>query len=230
MVRDLTTKLNSVELKMATYAQRLDAVEAAQADFTAKLAALQARTIITPATGATYAAAAAPAIVPASVNDVVRELNLRAAKRGNIIISGLRSSPAGTDTATVTDLLRTELNINASVTHCSRLGKPADDATRPRRLLVTVSSDVDSTAAIRSAKKLRSSTDAYVRDNVYINADLTPEQRTQDYNLRCELKRRRAAGETNLVIRDGAVTIKKTRAAAPTAVTQAAAPVAVATN
>lgn len=121
MVRDLTTKLNSVELKMATYAQRLDAVEAAQADFTAKLTALQARTI-TPATGATYAAAAAPAIVPASVNDVVRELNLRAAKRGNIIISGLRSSPAGTDTATVTDLLRTELNINANVTHCSRLG------------------------------------------------------------------------------------------------------------
>jgi septal ring factor EnvC (AmiA/AmiB activator) len=55
MVHDLTTKLNSVELKMATYAQRLNAVEAAQADFTAKLAALEARTI-TPATGATYAA------------------------------------------------------------------------------------------------------------------------------------------------------------------------------
>ena len=60
---------------------------------------------------------------------------------------------------------------------------------------------------------MRSSADAHVRDNVYINADLKPEQRKLDYNLRCELKRRRAAGELNLVIRNGAVQIKNMAAA-----------------
>jgi hypothetical protein len=91
-----------------------------------------------------------------------------------------------------------------------RLGKPTDD-NHPRLLLVTLSSDSNSSSAIRSAKKLSSSADAHIRDNVYINVDLTPEQRKLNCNLRCELKRRRAAGELNLVIRNGAVQIKKPR-------------------
>ena len=84
-------------------------------------------------------------------------------------------------------------------------------------LSCTVSSDVDARTAIRSATKLHCSTDDHIRDNVYLNADLTPEQRKADYDLRTELKRRRAAGEQNLIIRDGRLVTKQSRPAASSA-------------
>ena len=73
---------------------------------------------------------------------------------------------------------------------------------------------------IRVAIRLRRSTNNHTRDNVFINRDLTPEQRAFDYELRQELKRRRAMGEANLVIRNGKVCEKLTR---PTAAAAAAA-------
>jgi hypothetical protein len=60
-------------------------------------------------------------------------------------------------------------------------------------------------------------TDNHTRDNVFINRDLTPEQRAFDYELRKDLKRRRAAGEQNLVIRNGKVCEKQARPAAAAA-------------
>jgi hypothetical protein len=202
-VRDFTLRFTHFENKMAAYATRLDSVEQAQAAIVAQFATLQAKvtanstadftacldvverahadtnaklTALQAAPPIITAAKDAPAApVPSSLlvlNDVVRDLDLRAAKKGNLVISGLRPSSARDDTVAVADILRTELNITANVTHCVRLGKPTDD-NHPRRLLVTLSSDSDSSSAIRSAKKLRSSTDAHVRDNVYINADLT---------------------------------------------------------
>lgn len=77
------------------------------------------------------------ALVPSSqlvLNDVVRELDPRAARKGNLAISDLRPLPGREDA--VADLLRTELNITVKVTHCVRLGRPTDD-NHSRRLLVT---------------------------------------------------------------------------------------------
>ena len=42
----------------------------------------------------------------------------------------------------------------------------------------------------------------------FLNADLTKEQRSREFKLRAELKRRRLFGELNLVIRDGRVITK----------------------
>ena len=47
-----------------------------------------------------------------------------------------------------------------------------------------------------------------MRDNIYFNTDLTPDQRTVQFNARNEIKRHRAASEIDLIIRSGRV-IKK---------------------
>jgi hypothetical protein len=78
-------------------------------------------------------------------------------------------------------------------------------------LLATLSSDQDVNKVLRSAKKLRESTDKHVREHVYVNADRTREQRVLDYNLRKELRQRVSTGESNLIIRNGRVTKKPTR-------------------
>ena len=157
-------------------------------------------------TGAT-AASPAPAFSsptpPLVVNDVVRELDMRASKKANIVLSGPRSSSTMSDSTAVHDLLRNELRLNATVVCCIRLGKPSADINRSQRLLVTLSSDADARTAVRLAKNLRNSRDAHTRDHVYLNADLTPEQGKLDYDLRSEFKRRSAAGEQDLIIRNG---------------------------
>ena len=45
----------------------------------------------------------------------------------------------------------------------------------------------------------------------YISPDLTKAQREKAYQLRVERRRRSAAGETNLVIRNGAVVARESR-------------------
>lgn len=122
------------------------------------------------------------------LNEVVRKLDPKAARKGNFVISGLRLSFTRYDSVAVADFLCTELKITANVTYCVRLSKPTDD-NHPCPLLATLSSDTDSSTVIPSTTKIRSSIDAHVRENVYINADLIQEQRKLDFNLRCELKR-----------------------------------------
>lgn len=45
----------------------------------------------------------------------------------------------------------------------------------PTRLLITLSSDIDATAVLRSALRLHNFAVAYLRDSVFINSDLKPE-------------------------------------------------------
>ena len=66
---------------------------------------------------------------------------------------------------------------------------------------------------MRLAVKLCNSVNAQVRDHVYLNADLTTDQRKANYDLRTELKRCRAAGEVDLVIRNGKMFTKPRRPA-----------------
>jgi hypothetical protein len=152
---------------------------------------------------------------PFVMEDVVREVNMRASRQANIVLTGILPSPPLTDAGIVTNLLRDELGINAIVTCWSRLGRPSANINRPCALLVTLSSEGDARKAIRSAKRLRSSADSHVRNRVFLNADLTPEQRKVDYDLRMELKRRRAADEADLIIRNGRLHTKALRPAAP---------------
>ena len=52
---------------------------------------------------------------------------------------------------------------------------------------------------------LRSSTNPAVKDKVYINRDLTLQERQDQLALRIELKLRRAAGENDICIRAGKI-------------------------
>ena len=97
-----------------------------------------------------------------------------------------------------------EMNISVTVSHTARLGKHV--TTRPQLLLATLPSADDVKKVLRLAKSLRDSTTISVRDNVYINQDLTQEQRNQQYKLRTELKHQKASGKRNLVIKNGVIT------------------------
>jgi hypothetical protein len=208
--RDLSARLRTCEDLMTSYCTRLSNVERTHDVMAGQISVLQTSVAALNNPAPTLATAAAPSLL--EINDVLHELDLRVTKKANIVISGLLSPvPPLTDSATVMKLLRDELGVNATVISCSRLGKPSADINRPCRLLATLSSDADSFAVMRLATKLRNSTDAHVRQHVFINADMTPEQRKHDYNLRMELKRRRAAGELNLVIRNGKLHIKTPR-------------------
>ena len=100
------------------------------------------------------------------------------AKKANIL-SGIQSLPPLTDAAITIGLLNDELGIGATVVRCPRLGKPSAN-NQPHTLLATLLSDSDASTAICSARKLSSSTNVYVHYHVYLNADLTPEQRKLD--------------------------------------------------
>jgi hypothetical protein len=134
-------------------------------------------------------------------------VRLRSLRNSNIVLSGIPISQTS-DVDSVTNILHDELHINAVVTKCVRLGKPGLPGARPQMLLATLADEKHVTEALHSARMLRLSTSTVIRENVYLNADLTPQQRTTLYNSRMELKRRRAAGEFNLVIRDGCVVSK----------------------
>jgi hypothetical protein len=126
----------------------------------AQFAALQAS--VAAINAAPPPAAATPPPIPPSAPalvKVVRELDLQASKKTNIVLSGIAPSLL-TDADIVTNLLRDELGITANVTRCTRLGKPRADGdrdTRPRLLLVTLSSADTANDVIRAATKLRRS-------------------------------------------------------------------------
>ena len=144
---------------------------------------------------------------PLSVNDVARELRLRATKEANIIISGMPASLDNTDAKLVENLLHDELNISTNVLRCSRLGKP--DQTRPQLVLATLAHASDAREAIKRATALRTSTNVHVRNDIYINPDLTQEQRSIQYKLRTELRLRKAAGELHLIIKNSSIVTRK---------------------
>ncbi len=221
-VRNFTDRLLAYDVQLAAVSTRLDGLDRVKATNAADMADVRAKlAALSPGAGASVPTVITSTTPAVSVNDVVRELDLRSSRKANIVISGLSATAAG-DVAVVSDLLLTELGIAAAVTKCVRLGTPG---TRPQLLLATLADDKLTMEVLRSAKLLRRSTSALVRASVYVNADLTHQQRTAMFNALMELKRRRAAGETDLVIRDGSV-VKKNPPRAAHGATAATAPTA----
>jgi hypothetical protein len=215
--KDLSTKLQLCEQQLAVCSARIDQ---SRAHMQANIDTLQADVLKLKTEASTWPSLHTTIGTPLttlpsspSINKVVHELNLRTSKKANIILSGLQLSDT-TDAVTVEKLLLDELNITTKVSYCTRLGKP--NATRPQLLLATLASADDAKRAIRLAKNLRASTCINIRNHVYLNPDLTQEQRTEQYKLRTDLKNRKASGESNLFIENGRI-ITKTRAAPPTA-------------
>ena len=205
---DLTLKMQAFEQQVVLFTARLDAVERAQLAMRADIDTLMSSSI----TGTGHSSSSAPVATTTAdfatstaVDDLVRERDWRSSRKINIVLSGLKLSLAG-DAEIVKNLLHNDLHIDTTVTRCVRVGQAQPD--RPKLLIATLASEMDARAAIRSATLLRKSISPKVRNNVFLNADLTKEQCSTEFKLRAELKRRRLLGELNLVIRDGRVITK----------------------
>jgi len=113
-------------------------------------------------------------------------------RANNIIISGLQASE--NDVMTVTEMLRSEFEWDAaewpgiSVSKCRRLGKPQEN--KNQLLLVTLDSSDQASYYIKNARILRHSNEKAIRENVYINADLTPPEARAAYELRIQRRQR----------------------------------------
>lgn len=121
---------------------------------------------------------------------VYHDLHDKSRRARNFVISGLPPRSGVSDKDSAFELITKDIAIHVDIKGCKRLGKPVLDRVQP--LLVTVDSQVAAESVIGSARKLRSSADPYVRDHVFINADLTPAESKALYDERC---RRRTLAE-----------------------------------
>jgi len=136
-------------------------------------------------TRAHITAAAVESTVLNTSNDLKR-------RKQNLIITGLPETDGDGDTdhdeQLFLKLCEDHLPVKPlPVRHSARrLGMKTDD--RPRRLLIKLQSEDSVKAVISAAKSLHHSDDEYVRQSVYINADLSPAEAKLAYKKR---KRRR---------------------------------------
>lgn len=106
-------------------------------------------------------------------------------RSSSFIVSGLPSSAVHSDKYIVTELCMNEFNIQVDIVSTKRLGKasPSTDTVQP--LLVHVKNVDHAKLIISSARHLRQSIASLVRDNVYINPNLTKAEASAAYELRC---------------------------------------------
>ena len=123
-----------------------------------------------------------------------------ARRKCNVIVTGLPEPPStsdhdskAADVEAFTNLCEEHLSIKPSLARkgCYRLGKPGQpSSSRPRRLLVHLTSEANATNLLSAARELRRSDDENVARNVFINPDLSPVEAKIAYEQR---QRRRAA-------------------------------------
>lgn len=109
-----------------------------------------------------------------------REKDRRAS---SFIISGLPVSNQLSDQTIVAELCSTEFSVQVEVTNTKRLGQPSANKIQP--LLVNLKNAEQAKNIISSARKLRQSSVPHIKDNVFINANLTKAEATAAYELRC---------------------------------------------
>ena len=134
----------------------------------------------------------------------------------NVIIHGLPEP-----TATEADDRRNEdLNLveqmlhvmncdQVSVNHITRLGTPKEDpSSKPRPVKLSMLSSDARLKVLRNSKNLRVSNDATWK-TVFMHQDLTPRERENRRRLVQQLKDRKSAGETNLIIINGKIVTRR---------------------
>ena len=114
-------------------------------------------------------------------------------RTASFIVSGLAPSNSCTDRNLVSHLCDSELNVHPDITFTKRVGRSVPE--RCQSLLVYVKQPEQAKLIVSLARRLRESQDAYVRDSVYINQNLTKAAARAAYELRC---RRRQAMERKL--------------------------------
>lgn len=124
----------------------------------------------------------------AVLKTVAIERKRQTIRKRNIVISGLPPSASRPDTTLAAQFLTEELQIEANIASCHRLG--AEMENKVQLLKVSLKSEEQASMILRKAKRLRYSVDQFVRSNIFINKDLTKHELLQQYEARC---RRREA-------------------------------------
>lgn len=136
-----------------------------------------------------------------TVLSIADELADRERRKNNLIIFNLpETSDQSKDIAFFNELCQPVFAITVKITKSLRLGKKVENKNRP--LLISLENQ-NNTLYITSRA-------AYLRrhakyENIYIVPDMTKYQRSKHKGLVDELKRRKANGEENLVIRNGEI-------------------------
>jgi len=123
------------------------------------------------------------------------DLDRKQRRTSNIVVSGLAANNSADDDArAVAELLRDEYGWDpnewpgVNIIKVRRLGKTQENKLQP--LLVTLDSQRQAQYYINNAKWLRASSNEDVRDNVFINADMTPSEAKAAYELRVQRRQR----------------------------------------
>jgi hypothetical protein len=107
----------------------------------------------------------------------------------SFIVSGLPTASNCPDKKLVTDLCLHEFNLHVGISSTKRLGKTSSpsssSSTKIQPLLVSVQNPDHAKLIISSARQLRQSVVPVIRDNVFINANLTRAEASAAYELRC---------------------------------------------
>ena len=134
--------------------------------------------------------ASKPVDISNALSSVLAEEKERSKRHLNLIIHNLEEAPSedaqtrkDQDTQKVSEIFK-YLGAKASINNATRLGKKGD---KKRLLKVTVSSDKEKAAILRSCTRLRKESTPSQFSNVYITPDLTPQQQLQNKLLRNKL-------------------------------------------
>jgi hypothetical protein len=112
-------------------------------------------------------------------------------KCGVLIVSGLQPTPSRTDKSLFTDLCSAEFKFQPDIISLKRIGHPQPDKIQP--LLVTLRNVDQAQRLISDARQLRKSTNAAVRNSIFINPNLTRAEAEAAYQAR--MHRRQVARE-----------------------------------
>ena len=156
-------------------------------------------------------------------------------RRANIIIHGVVESASDSvegrvkdDKSVILDLLHDLECDTASVVSAIRLGKrqdrsvmtgakgpdlksgaPTTTPDQPRPLKLVMANEEQQEKVLKMTKNLR---DKMRWKNVFLHQDLTPKQRERRHQLVTELKRRRQAGEGDIIIASNRIVTRRARA------------------
>ena len=115
----------------------------------------------------------------------------RARRARTVIMSGVAESAEDDDSGYIRHLLQTEFEYEPASLMCLRLGN--NSTGQPRPILVTLPVAEEASWLVANCRRLRKSRDSWVKNNIYINKNLSRIERREAYEGRC--RRRAAAGK-----------------------------------
>ena len=113
----------------------------------------------------------------------------------NVVVSGLPTNNQTNDSTLFEELCFSMLDITPHVKSTYRFGKQS--SAKPQLLLVTLGSAETADAILKSARYLRQSSSAFIRENVFINKHMTKAESLAAYNAR--VKKRNSKQQHELI-------------------------------